>query len=207
MHLTEEINDRLDQYNRSTDAETKKKHLDELIATDPSEANLFRRLVWEKRFTKNGKITGEDAFLNSFIALNFQQEQLTSFLGHKRAAKEVGVIYDQFMLSDHLEDYQKEVLYQEYRNLVSIYVQLCRHDPKYRSMILGLGTLKEEDLSYKLAKDLYRIVCGAPRLCNRAEDFRLLSVAARDSFYSYFPDDKDSWDLARKDFEKQFRLS
>lgn len=207
MNNTEITEDWLDQYNRATDAETKKKYLDEGIARDPSEVNTYRKFVWEKRFTKNGKITGEDTFMNSFIALNFQQEQLTSFFAHKRAAKKVDTIYAQLLLSDHLEDYQKEVLYQEYRNLISIYVQLCRHDSKYQSVLLGLGTLKEEDLSYKLAKDLYRIVCGAPRLCGRAEDFALLSEAARDSFFSYFPNDKDSWDLARKDFEKKYHLT
>ena len=204
--LSEETIKILDNYNRTTDPLQKKDYIEQLLQNNAGEENLYRKHIWEARYCKNGTFIDQDAFLNALLELSCQEEKLTSFLFKRKALKTMHSICSSLLLDQPLSPIQVDVLYHELKNVVSIYIELCRSDKKYGSVLMGLGTLKEADLSYKIAKQIYTIVCGTARICHMEAEFALLSQAGRDSFCSYFPDDTDSWELAKDDFEKRYHI-
>lgn len=196
----------LNTFYHSTDPLIKKECLDALQKLRTSEDDQYRALLWEKRYCKNGKFVDIDLFLNSFIELSCLEEKLTSFFSKKSAQKKMHSICSSLLLDQSLAAEQSYLLYQEFENVISIYIELCKSDKKYSSVLMGLGTLKEADLSFKIAKQLYTIVSGNARICGMEKEFSLLSKAGHDSFVRYFPNETDSWDLAQEDFEKRYHL-
>ena len=204
--MSDETRKLIDNYNRTTDPLQKKDYIEQLLQNDVSEENLYRKHIWEARYCKNGTFIDQDIFLNALLELSCQEEKLTSFFSKHKAQKTMRSICSTFLLDQSLSQAQTDVLYQELKNVVSIYIELCRSDKKYGSVLMGLGTLKEADLSYKIAKQIYTIVCGTARICQMDEVFSLLSQAGKDSFISYFPGEADSWELAKDDFEKRYQI-
>ena len=100
----------------------------------------------------------------------------------------------------------QDVLFKEYVNLVAIYISLCQKDKNYKSIVLGVGTMKDESLLYKIAEDVYNTGCGAAILSGMTEQYELLMRASKAAFLDAFPQDIGVWNAAEEKFRKKHGL-
>ena len=100
----------------------------------------------------------------------------------------------------------QDVLFKEYVNLVAIYISLCQKDKNYKSIVLGVGTMKDESLLYKIAEDVYNTGCGAAILSGMTEQYELLMRATKSAFLDSFPQDIGVWNAAEEKFRKKHGL-
>lgn len=201
------IDNWLEGYNLSTEAEEKRGYLEQGLAEERSPENLLRQKLWEKRYLdKGGRATGADQFMAQWMELSFQKDQLNSFFGRKRAEKKIRKIYENLMFSEGTTEELRHVLYLEYMNLVSLYIMLCQKDKNYKSVILGIGNMKEENLMAKIARDVYGTACAVPKMCGMEEEFELLSRAAKDSFLTAFPRESYVWTGTAEDTDRELGL-
>lgn len=201
------IDNWLEGYNLSTEAEEKRSYLEQGLAEERSPENLLRQKLWEKRYVdKGGRITGADQFMAQWMELGYQKEHLNSFFGRGRAEKKVRKVHENLMFAEGVTEELRHVLYLEYVNLVSLYIMLCQRDKNYKSLILGIGTMKEENLIAKIARDVYGCACAVPKMCHMEEEFALLSRAAKDSFLLAFPRESYVWTGAAEETDKELGL-
>lgn len=196
----------LEGYNMSVTGEEKKQFLDIGLESEPGEANELRKKLWEKRFTKNGKITGYDAFMALWMELGYEQKQFGHFFGAGRARKKMKKIAEELMFSEAATKELEEVLFREYVNLVAVYISLCQKDKNYKSIILGVGTMKDESLIHKIADDVYTTGYGAAILGGMTEEYELLMRAAKAAFLEAFPQDIGVWNAVEEGFRKKHSL-
>lgn len=193
----------LEGYNMSTTGEEKKQFLDMGLAEDASPENMLRKKLWEVRYTQKGKVTGYDSFMALWMELGYEQKQMGHFFGKGRAKKKMAKLADGFMFAEGTSESLKDVLFKEYVNLVAVYISLCQKDKNYKSIILGVGSMKEESLVYKIAEDVYNTGCGAAILCGMTAEYELLMRATKAAFLASFPQDIGIWNSAEDKFRKK----
>ncbi len=193
----------LEGYNMSVTGEEKKQYLDIGLEMDPGEANQLRKKLWEKRFTKKGKLTGYDAFMAQWMELGYEQKQMGHFFGKGRARKKMARIAEELMFKEAVNEELEEVLFREYVNLVQVYISLCQKDKNYKCIILGVGTMKDESLLHKIAVDIYTTGCGAALQGSMTEEYSLLMRATQAAFLESFPQDISVWNAAEEEFKKK----
>lgn len=196
----------LEGYNMSITGEEKKKFLDMGLAEEASPENLLRQKLWEVRYTQKGKLTGYDSFMALWMELGYEQKQMGHFFGKGRAKKKMQKLADSFMFAEGTTEALQEVLFKEYVNLVAVYINLCQKDKNYKSIILGVGTMKEESLLYKIAEDVFATGCGAPILSGMTAEYELLMRATKAAFLSAFPQDIGAWNAAEEKFYSKHGL-
>lgn len=201
------IDNWLEGYNLSTEAEEKRGYLEQGLSEERSPENLLRQKLWEKRYLdRSGQITGADQFMAQWMELSYQKEQLNRFFGKRRAERKVRKIGENLLFAEGTTEELGHVLYLEYVNLVSLYIMLCQRDKNYKSLILGIGTMKEENLVAKIARDVYGSACAVPKVCGMEEEFALLSRAAKDSFLLAFPREHYVWSGASEEIDRELGL-
>lgn len=193
----------LDLYNRATDGTEKKRCLDIGLKESPSPENTFRHSLWEKRFTKNGEITGYDFFLAQWIDLNYNLKRYKSFF-RKLCYKSIAEIAENLMINSATDKAYQEILYQEYLNMVCEYIDLCEDDQNYRKTFLGLKTMSKDNLVFKIAYDVYSTGIGTAKLFNQEDSFSLLAQATSDAFHLAYPNGDREWEKAIHDFAKKY---
>lgn len=193
----------LEGYNMSTTGQEKKQFLDMGLAEDASPENMLRKKLWEIRYTQKGKVTGYDSFMALWMELGYEQKQMGHFFGKGRAKKKLAKLADGFMFAEGTSESLKDVLFKEYVNLVAVYISLCQKDKNYKSIILGVGSMKEESLVYKIAEDVYNTGCGAAILCGMTEEYEPLMRATKAAFLQAFPQDIGIWNSAEEKFRKK----
>lgn len=196
----------LEGYNMSTTGQEKKQFLDMALAEEESAENLLRKKLWEARYTQKGKITGYDAFMALWMELGYEQKQMGHFFGKGRAKKKMAKLAKDFMFAEGTSEALKDVLFREYVNLVAVYISLCQKDKNYKSIILGVGSMKEESLVYKIAEDVYTTGCGAAVLGGMTEEYELLMRASKAGFLSAFPQEIGIWSSVEDKFRKKYGL-
>lgn len=196
----------LEGYNMSVTGEEKKQFLDMGLDGDQGEANQLRKRLWEKRFTKNGKLTGHDTFMALWMELGYEQKQFGHFFGHGRAKRKMKKIAQELMIAEATTEELEEVLFREYVNLVAVYISLCQKDKNYKSIILGVGTMKDENLIHKIADDVYSTGCGAALLGGLTEEYALLMRASKAAFLEAFPQEIGVWNAVEEGFKKKNSL-
>ena len=196
----------LEGYNMSVTGEEKKKYLDMGLAEDASPENLLRKKLWEVRFTQKGKITGYDSFMALWMELGYEQKQMGHFFFKGRTKKKMAKLAEGFMFTEGTTEALQDVLFREYVNLVAIYISLCQKDKNYKSIVLGVGTMKDENLLYKIAEDVYNTGCGSAILSGMTEQYELLMRASKSAFLDAFPQDIGVWNAAEEKFRKKHGL-
>lgn len=196
----------LEGYNMSITGAEKKKFLDIALEQEESPENLLRKKLWEVRYTQKGKLTGYDSFMALWMELGYEQKQMGHFFGKGRAKKKMKKLAEGFMFSEGTTEALQEVLFKEYVNLVSVYIDLCQKDKTYKSIILGVGTMKEDSLLYKIAEDVFATGCGAPLLVDMTAEYEPLMRATKAAFLSAFPQDIGAWNAAEDKFCKKHGL-
>lgn len=184
----------LEGYYNSVTAEEKQPYLEKGLALESSRENELRRKLFDLRYRdQDGRITGADKFMEYWIELRYQEEQMGRVFGRKRAEKEVRKIMDGLLLTKELPEAMKPVLLQEYINVAAIYIELCQKDRNYRSLLLGFGSLKEETLAVKIARDVYKTAVEIPAWLGMEKEFSLLARAAKAAYLNAFPKEAGVW--------------
>ena len=196
----------LEGYNMSITGEEKKRYLDLGLAEDASPENLLRKKLWEVRYTQKGKVTGYDSFMALWMELGYEQKQMGHFFFKGRTKKKMMKLAEGFMFSEGTTEALQDVLFKEYVNLVAVYISLCQKDKNYKSIVLGVGTMKDESLLYKIAEDVYNTGCGAAILSGMTEQYELLMRASKAAFLDAFPQDIGVWNAAEEKFRKKHGL-
>ena len=71
--------------------------------------------------------------------------------------------------------------------MVKLYIDLCKTDRSYNSMLAGIITIKKEDVIAKIKKDIYETAVRLPKDLGMEEELSLLTNAAREIYELYFP--------------------
>lgn len=181
-------------YYNSITVQEKQPFLEKGLALEDSEENQLRKRLFDLRYRdKGGKITGADKFLEYWMELRYLEEEIGNIFGKRRAGKKARKILEGLLLTEDLPETMKPVLLQEYINLVAIYIELCRKDRNYKSLLLGFGSMKEENLLVKIAQDVYKTAVEVPVWLGMGEEFALLSRAAKAAWLNAFPQEAGVW--------------
>lgn len=170
------------------------------VTNTNSEENRLRLLLWENRYLNEaGKQDGVDYYLKTWNELKFAAEKADSFFGKKslqKVKKRTREVF-QFDVLKESSDYWK-VWYDEYVQFCCFYIQICQTDKSYTSVLFNLAKISEENLTIKIAQDLYEKTIVIPEKLGMEEDFELLAKAARDSFVFYYPKDQQLYEELNK---------
>lgn len=179
-------------YYREALRERRKEILDEAIGEEGlSPENELRQQLLEKRYGKKiDKGQSVDYFIRAFMTLRYLDGSNSKRFFRKKQLREIeGIKSDlQFALAEPYGELGQKVLYQEFCNLSRVYINLCRTDRNYSSVILGIGKMKEGTLSSKIAKDLFTVTTDVPFQMGVADEFALLSDAAEQVVRELLPD-------------------
>lgn len=178
------------EYYREADPKKRRNLLEQEIeaGTDP-EANQIRKEIWEARYSEMDEVTMADGYLRFWMAMEFNRKAANKWLGVKGAVKEIRKELNsvKFQELQQKSDLHRELLYRECCHLVRLYIDLCKTDRSYNSMLAGIITIKKEDVTAKIKRDIYETAVCLPRDLGMEEELSLLTKAAREIYELYFP--------------------
>lgn len=178
------------EYYREADPKKRRNLLEQEIeaGTDP-EANQIRKEIWEARYSEMDEVTMADGYLRFWMAMEFNRKAANKWFGVKGAVKEIRKELNsvKFQELQQKSDLHRELLYRECCHLVRLYIDLCKTDRSYNSMLAGIITIKKEDVTAKIKRDIYETAVCLPRDLGMEEELSLLTKAAREIYELYFP--------------------
>lgn len=178
------------EYYREADPKKRRNLLEQEIeaGTDP-EANQIRKEIWEARYSEMDEVTMADGYLRFWMAMEFNRKAANKWFGVKGAVKEIRKELNsvKFQELQQKSDLHRELLYRECCHLVKLYIDLCKTDRSYNSMLAGIITIKKEDVTAKIKRDIYETAVCLPRDLGMEEELSLLTKAAREIYELYFP--------------------
>lgn len=178
------------EYYREADPKKRRNLLEQEIeaGTDP-EANQIRKEIWEARYSEMDEVTMADGYLRFWMAMEFNRKAANKWFGVKGAVKEIRKELNsvKFQELQQKSDLHRELLYRECCHLVRLYIDLCKTDRSYNSMLAGIITIKKEDVTAKIKRDIYETAVCLPRDLGMEEELSLLIKAAREIYELYFP--------------------
>ena len=181
-------------YYLPTDGEKRIKALERAIkeGLEP-EKNKIRKEICDRRY--NGPV-GVDRFLSGYMNLGYYATVVKSKFTMKFHKKDIKKTQE-YLCYDIPDKYGQEgadMLFLELYHMIDYYIDICLRDKKYGGLILGLGTMKRENLVIKIANDLYRTCYGLPVGIEISDSHKLLVKAARQCFRNRFPEEKEVFD-------------
>lgn len=183
-----------DEYYLEVDRELRKELLDAKIAAEGmTPENQLRTRLWEVRYKQRGKDPAEvDYYIRGWLSMHYLQHATGGFFGRRNHDKEKQQILEDWGVSIAAEygEAGQEILYQELCNMTRLYLNLCKDDKSYSSLLLGLGRMKDSSLINKIAKDVYTLAYEIPRTAGMVEEFQVFTRAATDTFYAIYPKNK-----------------
>lgn len=178
------------EYYREADPKKRRNLLEQEIETGTdSEANQIRKEIWEARYSEMDEVTMADGYLRFWMAMEFNRKAANKWFGVKGAVKEIRKELNsvKFQELQQKSDLHRELLYRECCHLVRLYIDLCKTDRSYNSMLAGIITIKKEDVTAKIKRDIYETAVCLPRDLGMEEELSLLTKAAREIYELYFP--------------------
>ena len=181
-------------YYLPTNGEVRKLALDRAIAEnlEPNKDKI-RSEIWERRYNDPA---GVDRFLAGYMNFSYYANVVKNGLMAKFHKKEMAQTQS-FLCYDIPEKYGadgEEILYLELYHLIDYYIDICLKDKKYGGLIMGIGTMKKENLINKIASDLYKTSYCLPPGYEIAPAHELFQKAAKQCFYNRFPSNKELFD-------------
>lgn len=178
------------EYYRESDPKKRKALLEQEIeaGTEP-EANQIRKEIWEARYSEMDAVTMADGYLRFWMAMEYNRKAANKLFGVKSAVKEIRkeLASVKFLEFQQKSELHRELLYRECCHLVKLYIDLCKSDRSYNSMLAGIITIKKEDVIAKIKKDIYETAVRLPKDLGMEEELSLLTKAAREIYELYFP--------------------
>lgn len=177
------------EYYREQDPKKRKELLEQAIASgEDREANQIRKEIWENRYSENNGMMA-DGYLRFWMAMEFNRKSAHKMFGAKRAYKEIIKELNsvKFLEFQDKSDLHRELLYRECCQLVKLYMDLCKTDRSYNTMLAGIITIKPDDAKAKLQKDIYDTAVTLPKELGLDKELVLLTKAAREMYELQFP--------------------
>ena len=166
---------------------------------DPDE-NSFRMTLFEKRYQQNPK-TGAmvDLFIHAWLMMKINASSGVSFLQKKRQLKELQQLEQQLCLTDGpaKSETEKQILADEWRAFAKFYYQSCISDETYGSTFFGIVPLKKDTVSYKLAKEIHKVLETYPDLFGRKETFEPLNRIFKEVYCEAVDDGEKKWETMK----------
>lgn len=182
------------QYMRETDSLKRKRILDQAIEEEGMlPENELRSALYDARYqVQDGR--GIDCFIRGLMLLKFLENASTGLFGSKRTEKEKQKIAEDWQLerAKAYGETGEEVLYQEFFNTAKLYIELCKDDSSYRSVLFGLGRMKDEKMIAKLANEFYKLGYAIPARFDMREELAPFTRALTDAFCELFDRNKDA---------------
>jgi len=180
-----------ENYYESMDAMERYEILSKELETDKSPQNELRMAMWEERY---GKYRGEkpevDHYIRLWLDFHFASEKKGSFLGKGSAKK--ALVSDLKSFGHGLirgkEDWAKEILYQEMKNLSRFYLSLCMTDKTYRSKFLGILRMTDDDVMEKMQKEVYEVAVATLKTFGLEKEYEIFSRATLDAYREDYPE-------------------
>ena len=72
---------------------------------------------------------------------------------------------------------REELLFREYQHLAAVYEDLCRHSRNYGSLLMGIGSLKPDQVTDRILSDLREVAVELPAKAELQQEMALLSRA------------------------------
>ena len=134
-------------------------------------------------------VTMADGYLRFWMAMEYNRKAANKLFGVKSAVKEIRkeLASVKFLEFQQKSELHRELLYRECCHLVKLYIDLCKTDRSYNSMLAGIITIKKEDVIAKIKKDIYETAVRLPKDLGMEEELSLLTKAAREIYELYFP--------------------
>ena len=174
--------------------------LEEEIRQHPGVSeNDLRQNLWEIRFvSRDKKNTGQqvDNYIGGWMEMLYLSRNNGGLFGFRYAAKELRKTIKKMGFSE-AEEYGetgREVLYREIYHLCSFYYHLCATDKGYGTKLMGMMSMKDEDITMKIAKEVLQNAYRLPMNTGLVQEMEVFTKAATQAFYDYFPREKDKLD-------------
>jgi len=177
-------------YYLPTDGKLRKVALDRAIVEGlEPENDKIRMEIWERRYGK----PGVDEFLAGYMSLSYYATAVKgSFMArfHKKDMKETQekLCYD---IPGKYGKAGEDMLYLELYHMVDYYIEICLKDKKYGGLVMGIGSMKRENLINKIASDICRVCYGIPSGFEVLPTHKLLQKAGVQCFYDHFPESRN----------------
>ncbi|MBR2189729.1 MAG: hypothetical protein IJ860_10055 [Eubacterium sp.] len=184
-------------YYRETDRAKRKLLLDQAISEEGmTPENELRLHLYNSRYGDSEAAGREvDIFIRGFMTLEYLKSGSKFFMSKRKVNKEMASVRSDWQF-DKAAEYGaagQDILYKELCNLVLLYIQICRRDKAYGSILFGLGQVKEGTLTRRVSDDIFRIACELPRLMDRQDELDIFTRAATRTFCEQFPEESDSF--------------
>ena len=178
-----------DNYYMETNPLRREELLKARLEEDDSEENQIRYQLWQSRYNGPGKKkAGADYYMRALLSMGAFVEKKSSFLGKKTYQKGVRMLRDTFCLDLLKEKPQYAYLWRdEFVHLWSIYIEACRDDRNYSSIMLGVGRMSQGSLVSKIKHDIHQKSVILPEELGLSEELIQFRQAAREAFSYYYP--------------------
>ena len=77
---------------------------------------------------------------------------------------------------------QRQAVYDELFNMVTLYYKLCETDKSFGSLIFGLGKMSEKKLKEKSKNSVDTVAVIVPQRLSMVEEFKFFSDTATDAY-------------------------
>jgi hypothetical protein len=181
-------------YYHELQADKRQKLLDEAIAEEGlSPENELRRKLLDARYGKAlGRGKKVDYFIRGWMTLSMLP---SGSRNKKRMARDIQSVMDdwKFEMAGQYGETGKRILFQEFCNMVLVYIDLCKKDKTYGAVILGIGRISDESLMMKIARDIYNVAYNIPDEAGISADLKLFTEAATAMVCEAFPEIEDEF--------------
>ncbi len=156
--------------------------------------NPVRRKILALRYEKadDGK-TYADRFLRVFMELKYVFDSGAHTLFRKSKEKQIRRALEtiEYRSYSDADDLTHDLYCNELLHMGRLYINLCRTDKQYGSVILGIGRMKKESLTEKIARDIHTSSIAIPAQYGMTEELKDWSRALQEAFRMMFPASAD----------------
>lgn len=172
----------LEGYLNTFEAEKRLEYLQKGLNESPDEKAKFRKTVFISRYcNKKGELTGGDSFIAAWLELKAQLRVVRQpLVGKKLAARNIARTAEELQLTKPLEDWQKEILQDEYLHMVKYYVILCQSDRSYNSRFMGFMAMADDSLRQKLIDDIKSVAFDVPSFAGMDKAYAPIKYAVNE---------------------------
>ncbi len=179
-----------DEYFRELEPAKRKEILDGLTPEAGEEESLEQiRSLFSLRYTPNKKLGYTDEFVGALMSLRLIAYNPS---GKRRDARLAGEAMHTLCL-DRTDEFSPDILYSELCQLMAFYISSCLDDSQYRSVVFGLGRMRDERLVDKIQKDLNRIWEEVTKYSVHGRNAQILKNAMDDTMDKLMNREKTSW--------------
>ena len=104
-----------------------------------------------------------------------------------------------FELAEEFASSGKEVLANEFENAVGRYLAVCAKDKNYKKKTFGIVSMKENELSYKLAQDAWVLAEGLNIRFELNSALEPFGAAAKTAYFNFEQKADEYWQECETD--------